>query len=112
MEIIQSILVCLNTIVAFAAVIALVRNPMKKKANEVKEKEELQEAREIEHIETDNCTLRYMMTNIYYKNYESRTIREFEYESFAHMYEHYKKLGGNSFIDRLWEEMRLWRIEE
>lgn len=56
------------------------------------------------------CQLRSEMLRIYYHNRESRTIRQYEYENFVLLYEAYKALKGNSFIDKIYEEVRSWEI--
>ena len=54
------------------------------------------------------CQLRSEMLQIYYHNKDSRTIRQYEKENFMLMYEAYKALKGNSFIDTIYEEVRKW----
>ena len=56
------------------------------------------------------CQLRSEMLRIYYKNRQSRTIHQYEYENFVMLYEAYKALKGNSFIDRIYEEIKEWEI--
>lgn len=56
------------------------------------------------------CQLRSEMLRIYYHNRERRTIRQYEYENFVMLYEAYKALKGNSFIDRIYEEIKEWEI--
>lgn len=56
------------------------------------------------------CLLRSDMLTIYYKNRERRTIRQYEYENFILLYEAYKALRGNSFIDRIKQEVDEWDI--
>ena len=56
------------------------------------------------------CQLRSEMLRIYYNHRESKEIRQFEYENFVMLYEAYKALGGNSFIDRIYEEVHEWDI--
>lgn len=56
------------------------------------------------------CQLRSEMLRTYYKNRESETIRQYEYENFVMLYEAYKALHGNSFIDKIYEEVRSWEI--
>ena len=57
------------------------------------------------------CQLRSEMLRIYYHNRDSKSIRQYEYENFIFLYEAYKALKGNSFIDRIYEELRTWKIE-
>lgn len=56
------------------------------------------------------CQLRSEMLRTYYKNREAETIRQYEYENFAYLYEAYKALHGNSFIDKIYEEVHSWEI--
>jgi hypothetical protein len=56
------------------------------------------------------CQLRSEMLRIYYHNREKRTIRQYEYENFVMLYEAYKALKGNSFIDRIYQEVKEWDI--
>ena len=56
------------------------------------------------------CQLRSEMLRIYYHNKESKKIRQYEYENFAMLYEAYKALKGNSFVDKIYEEVRTWNV--
>ena len=57
------------------------------------------------------CQLRSEMLRTYYHNRDSKSIRQYEYENFISLYEAYKALKGNSFIERIYEEVRTWKIE-
>jgi hypothetical protein len=56
------------------------------------------------------CQLRSDMLRIYYHNREDETIRQYEYENFVFLYEAYKALKGNSFIDKIYKEVQTWEI--
>ena len=56
------------------------------------------------------CQLRSEMLRIYYHNTESKRIRQYEYENFVMLYEAYKALKGNSFIDKIYSEVKTWEI--
>lgn len=56
------------------------------------------------------CQLRSEMLRIYYRHREERKIRQYEFENFVKLYESYKALGGNSFIDKIYEEIKEWEI--
>lgn len=56
------------------------------------------------------CQLRSDMLRTYYHHRERETIRQYEYENFVMMYEAYKALGGNSFIDKIYKEVQTWEI--
>ena len=51
------------------------------------------------------CQLRSEMLRIYYHNIGTGKIRQYEYENFVMLYEAYKALKGNSFIDKIYEEV-------
>lgn len=56
------------------------------------------------------CQLRSEMLRIYYHHTESKRIRQYEYENFVMLYEAYKALKGNSFIDKIYSEVKTWEI--
>lgn len=56
------------------------------------------------------CQLRSEMLRIYYHNVESGKIRQYEYENFVMLYEAYKALKGNSFIDKIYKEVQTLEI--
>ena len=56
------------------------------------------------------CQLRSEMLRTYYHNRDNKSIRQFEYENFIYLYEAYKALKGNSFIDRIYSEVKTWKI--
>ena len=58
----------------------------------------------------EKCQLRSDMLQIYYHNREKKFIRQYEYENFVMLYEAYKALGGNSFIDKIYSEVKTWQI--
>ena len=56
------------------------------------------------------CLLRSDMLRIYYHHREEQIIRQYEFENFIFLYEAYKALKGNSFIDKIYEEVHTWEI--
>lgn len=58
----------------------------------------------------EKCQLRSEMLQIYYRNHETGVIRQYEYENFVFLYEAYKALKGNSFIDKIYKEVQEWDI--
>lgn len=57
------------------------------------------------------CQLRSEMLRIYYKNKDTKKIRQYEYENFIYLYEAYKALKGNSFIEKIYKEVKEWDVE-
>lgn len=58
------------------------------------------------------CLLRSRIREIYYKycDEEPPKIREYERQDLDDLYEGYKALGGNHFVDDLYERMRDWKV--
>ena len=61
-------------------------------------------------IEGQKCLLRADMLRTYYKHRDDGEIRQYEYENFLTTYEAYKALGGNSFIEHIFEEVKHWEV--
>lgn len=60
--------------------------------------------------EGQKCLLRSEILRVYYKNRSEDKIRQYEYENFVFCYKAYKKLGGNSFIDHIKDEIDKWEV--
>ena len=60
--------------------------------------------------EGNRCLLRANMLSTYYKNHDAGRIRQYEKENFIFEYKAYKALGGNSFIDDIYNEVRRWEV--
>lgn len=56
------------------------------------------------------CLLRSEMLRIYYRHRDTGEIRQYEYENFVYLYEAYKKLKGNSFIDKVYAEVKKFKV--
>ncbi len=61
-------------------------------------------------VNGQRCQLRHHMLEIYYKHIDTKTIRQYEYENFVFLYESYKALKGNSFIDKIYKEVQTWKV--
>ena len=61
-------------------------------------------------VNGQRCLLRSEMLRIYYHNRDRGEIRQYEYENFVYLYEDYKKLKGNSFIDKIYKEVQKWKV--
>lgn len=60
--------------------------------------------------EGQRCLLRSEIVRIYYRHHDDRKLKEYEFKNMEQCYKAYKALGGNSFVDRIYEEMREWDI--
>ena len=56
------------------------------------------------------CLLRADMLRTYYRHREERQIRQYEYENFLMEYGAYKGMGGNSFVQKIYEEVKQWEV--
>lgn len=57
--------------------------------------------------EGQKCVLRSEMLSIYYEGKDAGgKIRQHEYENFVLLYAAYKAMKGNSFIDKIYDEVR------
>ena len=54
------------------------------------------------------CLLRSEMLRTYYKHRAEKQIRQYERQNFIIAYRAYKALGGNSFIDDIFEKVSKW----
>lgn len=56
------------------------------------------------------CLLRSDILNVYYKYREEKKIRQYEYENVVLLYKAYKALGGNTFVDHIYNEINEWEV--
>ena len=57
------------------------------------------------------CILRSEMLSIYYSSKDAgRKIRQYEYENFVLLYAAYKEMHGNSFIDKIYNEVQKMEV--
>ena len=61
--------------------------------------------------EGQKCQLRADMLRTYYKNRDDQKLRQYEAENFVMMYQAYKAMGGNSFIDEIYSHVTKWDVE-
>ena len=61
--------------------------------------------------EGQKCQLRADMLRTYYKNRDTQKLRQYEAENFVMMYQAYKAMGGNSFIDEIYSHVTKWDVE-
>ena len=57
------------------------------------------------------CQLRSDMLRTYYKNRDEQKLRQYEAENFVMMYQAYKAMGGNRFIDEIYSPVTKWDVE-
>ena len=52
--------------------------------------------------------LRDILTRVYHQNYQTKSLPPYGKQYVAHMYEDYKKRGGNSYVEKIYHEMMNW----
>ena len=60
--------------------------------------------------EGQRCLLRSDILNVYYKYREQKVIRQYECENVVLLYKAYKALGGNTFVDHIYNEINEWEV--
>lgn len=56
------------------------------------------------------CILRSNMLQIYYRYEDHEQIPQYQYENFVQLYEAYKALKGNSFVDKIYKDIQEWEV--
>lgn len=100
MNYIPAVLQICSLITSLAAILALIVKPIREKLFGISEIREGQK-----------CMLRSEMLRIYYnaKDHDDR-IRQHENENFELMYKAYKAMKGNSFIDKIHNEIQKMEV--
>lgn len=97
---ISMILQICSLITSLAAAIAILAKPIREKLFGTKSIENGQK-----------CMLRAEMLRIYYEGKDNDDkVRQYEFENFVLMYAAYKALGGNSFIDKIKNEVEKMEV--
>lgn len=112
MNILQIISLCLSIVTGSFTALTLISAPFRKWLLNNKREKEKENADEEERKETDRCLLRDRIAATYFKHHKECEMRQYEYENVARLYRQYKKLNGNSFVDKIWNEMQDWNIEK
>lgn len=99
MTVFTQIVVICSGICSISAALVLIVKPLRERVLGIKDIREGQ-----------RCLLRADMLAIYYHNREKDQIRQYEKENFIYEYKAYKALGGNSFIDDIYNEVRKWEV--
>lgn len=92
------------------ALLTLISKPFRDKILSAKTAKKKDAENEKNQNETDRCLLRDRITSIYFKHVRECEIKEYEFENMEHLYKQYKKLGGNSFVDKIWREVQDWHV--
>lgn len=74
----------------------------------IKKTDEEQNKRLDKLIQSSNDMLRKEITKIYYKYLPYKALPRFVKEELVTMYTDYRQQNGNSYVEEIFEEMRLW----
>lgn len=99
MERLQLVLSIINVFFAIALSAVALLKPLRKKFFGMHAVEDGQK-----------CLLRSDMLRLYYHHRQDQSVRQYEYENFICEYNAYKALGGNSFVDKIYLEIRGWEV--
>lgn len=61
-------------------------------------------------VEGIRCQLRTDMLRTYYRHKDEKQIRQYEMENFEHNFAAYNALNGNSFVNKIREEVCNWEV--
>lgn len=96
MDNIPKLLEILSLLLNVSTVVALLAKPIREKLFGISDMREGQK-----------CMLRSGMLSIYYAGMDhDGRVRQHEYENFVLMYQAYKAMKGNSFIDKIYKEVQ------
>ena len=56
------------------------------------------------------CQLRSDMLRTYYHHADEKQLRQYEMENFMLCYQAYRAMGGNSFIEQVYREVKDWKV--
>lgn len=73
-------------------------------------RKKLQKAHEDRIDNANRCLLRSKIVDIYYQYKGCGKIRQYQRENLDLLYTGYKELGGNSFVDDIYEVMKSWEV--
>lgn len=60
--------------------------------------------------EGQKCLLRSEIVRTYYRHLNEKEMRQYEYENLCLCYNAYTALGGNTFVNHIYEEMQEWTV--
>ena len=102
-EIFKTIMQYSSWLLAFTTLLIMVIRPLREKILGIRKKERSE-------YESLKCLLRSEIVRIYFQKRKNACLHQYEFENISMLYSAYKELGGNSFVDRIWEEIQEWEI--
>lgn len=97
-------------LIALVTLLLLFVKPFRDWMFNAKSRKAAEEKKDKDRDEAIRCTLRNIITQFYYGRRAQCELHQYEYENISKVYHSYKTMGGNSFVDKIWEEIQLWTI--
>lgn len=107
----QTICAVVQGLTAIFTFAILLIKPFRKWLLGVKDRTEQNAADERMEREAVLCLIRSEIVRIFYLRKDDRNISQYEYENVLMLFDAYKKLGGNSFVKQIIEDMGTWNIQ-
>lgn len=106
MQVLQTISLCFGIASSTFTLLFLLSDKFRGIVLKVRKQKET----EAEQKETDKCLLRDAILTNYRAHKDAKEWTIDDYENLKHLYKQYKKLDGNSFVDKLWKNVQSWKI--
>lgn len=97
-------------LLAIFSVLVIFVKPFRSWILGTKDRRKREEQKDRVRDEATRCTLRTIFTEFFFSHNSVCTLHQYEYENLAKTYAAYKQLNGNSFVDKIWEEIQDWTI--
>lgn len=110
LEIFDTVFIFAQGLTALFSLLIIFVKPFRAWIFNAKSRKREDEKKDNNRDEAMRCTLRNIITQFYYSHRMNSELHQYEYENIAKIYRAYKEMGGNSFIDRIWEEIQEWMI--
>lgn len=103
------VIVMVIEFVGVGTVIAVLKDA--KNARKERRADVERQAQELELIKDgQRCQLRSQILSIYYHSRDAKIVRQYELENAIKLYNAYKALGGNSFVDKIYKELMSYNV--
>lgn len=102
-DILKTILTFASGFLALVSLLIMFVKPIREKVLGFKKRESAEQ-------ESIKCLLRSDIVRFYFSKRRICRLHQYEFENIAMLYSAYKEMGGNSFVDKIWEEIQTWEI--
>lgn len=102
--------VVVQAILSIITIFTVFYRPLWRKHVDHKKQEAAAAQESARKLDALKCLLRSEILRIYRSKRRVCSLHQDEYENLSMLYYAYKGLGGNSFVDRIWDEIQEWEI--